>query len=243
MYRRVPLIVRYTACGGLFNQHYSHIAALSLALALGGDVLLPAAVKRDSFANYFSQDPKKNQVGRCVCVSGGWVGGGVVGGGHCNAHRKTSSAERIPRLAQLSKPHVTASQQVSWTPEPFDTLWDADTVHTWLRGQAKTTAAARVSRAAGTQLVTSSNMYVHPPSPESTARARAHMLHRRRHPPAQARGWTWPRRPTARHCRTCGCQAALSSIMRSPAWRPSRCAAGASRQACVVALACWRRGA
>ncbi len=55
VYKRIPLVVRYTACGGLFNQHYSHVAALSLALALGADVILPAAVKRDSFANYFSQ--------------------------------------------------------------------------------------------------------------------------------------------------------------------------------------------
>jgi hypothetical protein len=62
VYKRVPLVVRYTACGGLFNQHYSHVAALALALALGADVVLPAAVKRDSFAHYFSQDPSKNQV-------------------------------------------------------------------------------------------------------------------------------------------------------------------------------------
>jgi len=84
VFKRIPLIVRYTACGGLFNQHYSHIAALTLALALGGDVILPAAVKRDSFANYFSQDPTKNQV--------------------------------------------------SWTAVPFDTLWDGEAVHGWLKG-------------------------------------------------------------------------------------------------------------
>lgn len=62
VYKRVPLVLRYTACGGLFNQHYSHLAALALVLALGGDVILPAGVKRDSFAHYFSQDPSKNQV-------------------------------------------------------------------------------------------------------------------------------------------------------------------------------------
>ena len=62
VYRRVAVVLRYTACGGLFNQHYSHVAALSLALALGADVILPAAVKRDSFASYFSQDASKNRV-------------------------------------------------------------------------------------------------------------------------------------------------------------------------------------
>ncbi len=62
LYRRIPLILRYTACGGLMNQHYSHIAALTLAAALGADVVLPHAVRRDSFANYFSEDPDKNKV-------------------------------------------------------------------------------------------------------------------------------------------------------------------------------------
>lgn len=62
VYKRIPLVVRYTACGGLMNQHYSHLAAITLAVALGADVILPAAVRRDSFAHYFSADPKRNEV-------------------------------------------------------------------------------------------------------------------------------------------------------------------------------------
>jgi hypothetical protein len=43
------------------NQHYSHIAALTIAGQLGADVVIPLALKRDSFKNYFSQDPAKNR--------------------------------------------------------------------------------------------------------------------------------------------------------------------------------------
>lgn len=50
LYQRIPLLVRYTACGGLMNQHYSHIAALTIASALGGDVMLAPALQRGSFS-------------------------------------------------------------------------------------------------------------------------------------------------------------------------------------------------
>jgi hypothetical protein len=62
LHRRIPAAVRYTACGGLANQHYSHVAALTLAVALGADVILPDAAARDTFAHYFSEDPSKNKV-------------------------------------------------------------------------------------------------------------------------------------------------------------------------------------
>jgi hypothetical protein len=47
---------------GLINQHYSHIAAFSLAAVLGADVVLPPAVCRDSFGHYFHTSKEKNQV-------------------------------------------------------------------------------------------------------------------------------------------------------------------------------------
>lgn len=59
---RLRLVLRYTACTGLINQHYSHVAALSLASALGAEVVLPPAVCRDSFAHYFSVFKEKNEV-------------------------------------------------------------------------------------------------------------------------------------------------------------------------------------
>ena len=62
LHRRIPVAVRYTACGGLANQHYSHVAALTLAVALGADVVLPDAARRDTFAHYFSEDPSRNKV-------------------------------------------------------------------------------------------------------------------------------------------------------------------------------------
>lgn len=54
-YKRLRVLLRYTACTGLINQQYSHIAAFTLAAALGAELVLPPAVCRDSFAHYFRQ--------------------------------------------------------------------------------------------------------------------------------------------------------------------------------------------
>mmetsp|Transcript_19298 Transcript_19298/g.58284 ORF Transcript_19298/g.58284 Transcript_19298/m.58284 type:complete len:576 (+) Transcript_19298:406-2133(+) len=44
------LVVRYAACGGLFNQHYCHIAGISAAIALGAEtVIMPPAMKRTRY--------------------------------------------------------------------------------------------------------------------------------------------------------------------------------------------------
>ena len=43
-------MVRYETCGGLFNQHYCHLAGLTMAAALGADaVLVPPALARDRY--------------------------------------------------------------------------------------------------------------------------------------------------------------------------------------------------
>lgn len=62
IFRRLRVILRYTACTGLINQHYSHIAAFSLCAVLGAELVLPPAVKRDSFAHYFSVFAEQNEV-------------------------------------------------------------------------------------------------------------------------------------------------------------------------------------
>ena len=62
VYRRLRVMLRYTACTGLINQQYSHIAAFALAAVLGAELVLPPAVKRDSFAKYFSMDKTQNEV-------------------------------------------------------------------------------------------------------------------------------------------------------------------------------------
>jgi hypothetical protein len=56
-----PPPCRYTACGGLMNQHYSHVAALTIAMQIGAEVIMPYALKRDSFGKYFNPDPSKNR--------------------------------------------------------------------------------------------------------------------------------------------------------------------------------------
>lgn len=62
-YAKVPILLRYTACQGLFNQMYAHLNALVLAEYLGADVMLPPSVYRESFSKYFSMDNiKKNEV-------------------------------------------------------------------------------------------------------------------------------------------------------------------------------------
>mmetsp|Transcript_3827 Transcript_3827/g.11047 ORF Transcript_3827/g.11047 Transcript_3827/m.11047 type:complete len:533 (-) Transcript_3827:775-2373(-) len=62
IYKRLRVLLRYTACTGLINQHYSHIASFVLAAVLGAEVVLPPAAKRDSFANYFSVYKEHNEV-------------------------------------------------------------------------------------------------------------------------------------------------------------------------------------
>lgn len=62
IYKRLRVLLRYTACTGLINQHYSHIAAFSLSAVLGAELVLPPAVKRDSFAHYFSVFKEHNEV-------------------------------------------------------------------------------------------------------------------------------------------------------------------------------------
>ena len=52
---------RYTACGGIFNQHYSHLAAISLAILLQADaVIWPPMQERSSFAKRYHPDPDRN---------------------------------------------------------------------------------------------------------------------------------------------------------------------------------------
>lgn len=59
---RLKAVLRYTACTGLINQHYSHIAALALASRIGADVVLPPAAVRDSFGSYFHMAADKNEM-------------------------------------------------------------------------------------------------------------------------------------------------------------------------------------
>ncbi|KAL4423902.1 hypothetical protein ABPG75_001203 [Micractinium tetrahymenae] len=61
--RRYRVHLRYTACTGLVNQQYSHIAAFTLAAALGvSEVHLPPAAVRDSFGHKFSIHQEQNQM-------------------------------------------------------------------------------------------------------------------------------------------------------------------------------------
>lgn len=62
IYKRLRVLLRYTACTGLINQQYSHIAAFALGAVLGAELVLPPAVKRDSFAHYFSTFKDQNEV-------------------------------------------------------------------------------------------------------------------------------------------------------------------------------------
>ena len=57
VYRKLRVLLRYTAGTGLINQHYSHIAAFALAAVLGAEVVLPPAMHRSSFQHIFSVRP------------------------------------------------------------------------------------------------------------------------------------------------------------------------------------------
>ena len=62
IYKRLKVLMHYTACTGLINQHYSHIAAFTLASAIGAELVLPPALQRDSFGSYFSTFKEQNEV-------------------------------------------------------------------------------------------------------------------------------------------------------------------------------------
>ncbi|RMZ53967.1 hypothetical protein APUTEX25_002544 [Auxenochlorella protothecoides] len=58
--RRV--VLRYSACGGLINQQYSHLSAFILATALRAEVVLPPACFRNSFGLHYDMDIKRNKM-------------------------------------------------------------------------------------------------------------------------------------------------------------------------------------
>ena len=110
LYKRVRLLLRYTACSGLINQQYSHIAAFALAAALGAEIVLPPAVCRDSFAHYF----RCVSVSGCVCVCVWWAlgGGGGRGGQRCR-QRSAACKHRRTRVAHA---HTQLSTRTSCGP-------------------------------------------------------------------------------------------------------------------------------
>ena len=60
--KRLKVLLHYTACTGLINQHYSHIAAFTLSSAIGAELVLAPGLQRDSFASYFSTFKEQNEV-------------------------------------------------------------------------------------------------------------------------------------------------------------------------------------
>lgn len=62
IHKRLKVLLHYTACTGLINQHYSHIAAFTLSSAIGAELVLPPGLQRDSFASYFSMYKEQNEV-------------------------------------------------------------------------------------------------------------------------------------------------------------------------------------
>lgn len=62
VYRDFDLTIRYTACGGLMNQHYCHIAAIALAhLSKANRVVWPPMLERKSFHVRYNLDASKNE--------------------------------------------------------------------------------------------------------------------------------------------------------------------------------------
>ena len=51
-----------TSPAGLINQYYSHIAAFILASTTAAEIVLPPALMRSSYGNYYSRVKRRNQV-------------------------------------------------------------------------------------------------------------------------------------------------------------------------------------
>lgn len=64
VYKDYDLTIRYTACGGLMNQHYSHISALTLAhLSNAKRLIWPPMQERESFNKRYHPDVTRNEQG------------------------------------------------------------------------------------------------------------------------------------------------------------------------------------
>jgi hypothetical protein len=62
VYKDYELTIRYTACGGLMNQHYSHLSALTLAhLAHAHRVIWPPMQERKSYNIRYHTDVRLNR--------------------------------------------------------------------------------------------------------------------------------------------------------------------------------------
>ena len=62
IHKRLKVLMHYTACTGLINQHYSHIAAFTLSSAIGAELVMAPGLQRDSFGSYFSAHEEQNEV-------------------------------------------------------------------------------------------------------------------------------------------------------------------------------------
>ncbi len=51
VYKRLRVLLRYTTCGNLIEQHFSHIAGLTIAAMLGADVVVPPYLVQDSLGS------------------------------------------------------------------------------------------------------------------------------------------------------------------------------------------------
>ena len=120
--QRVPLTHRYTAGTGLVNQFYCHLAAFSLAAAVGSEVVLPYAAKRDSFGLYFSTVAEQNQVGHGhhTCA--------VVATAAAAAPRHRRSCCCPAAACAFFCADLACSLQVSWAPAPLETILDVERI-------------------------------------------------------------------------------------------------------------------
>ena len=117
---RPRLLLRYTACMGLINQQYSHIAAFSLAAALGAELVLPPAICRDSFEHYFHTNRSKNEMAWAPFPTEGlldvegvvaaWARAGIT------VHRVGCAAAWLPGGASGRRPAAVGQEQRALLP-------------------------------------------------------------------------------------------------------------------------------
>ena len=114
---RLRVALRYTACTGLINQHYSHVAALSLASVLGAEASGRGEREREREVDFSSKESSKK------------------------SPQKTSQIQKkkvvLPPAAQRdSFAHYFSTfadrNEVSWTAAPLETLLDVQAlIRTW----------------------------------------------------------------------------------------------------------------
>jgi hypothetical protein len=134
---RAPgLVVRYAACGGLFNQHYCHVTAIAMAIALGAEGVVSssctAQLHHTAVSTYHSYT-------RCARGMPGQPGRDLCNGPSVGADRGKPRllCQVMPPALRRNK-FATDARNASWHPAPASSVWDLRRLRAYAASEPRT---------------------------------------------------------------------------------------------------------